>query len=486
MPEAKHIFIVDDDQGLVRLIEKALKRESFKVSSATSGKQAVFWLSRNAADLLLLDLGLADMGGDELVQSLASLGRSIPFVIITGQGDERVAVQMMKKGALDYIVKDSHFIDALPSQVHRAMAQLEREKNLQAAEEALRRSQGNLAKAQQMAHFGSYEAFVKNIGDNYWSTETYRILGLRPGDGPLPPEEFVRRVVYPDDRSRVAGALKATIENGELFDVEFRIQRSDRTIRHVHSLAEPVKNDAGEVFKLVGTILDITDRKRLETEVLAISEREQRRIGHDLHDGLCQHLTGIELMSQVLHHRLGALNLREAENAAKLSRLVREAIAQTRALARGLSPVVKAPEGLMDALHELAQNTRQLFNIPCSFECSHPVLVSDFEAAEHLYRIAQEAVGNALKHSKCKSIIIALSELPERIMIAVHDDGIGLPPKASKDSGMGLRVMQYRAGMINASLAIQKGARGGTSVLCTISRKTHEEANTSSSVPKEG
>ena len=117
-----------------------------------------------------------------------------------------------------------------------------------------------------------------------------------------------------------------------------------------------------------GFVRDITERKRLEREILEISDREQRRIGHDLHDGLCQHLAGIELMSQVLEQKLTPQSKDAAKRAGDIARNVREAIGQTRSLARGLSPVTLESEGLTSALHELAVNTEKLFNVKCRFD----------------------------------------------------------------------------------------------------------------------
>src|SRR5262249_52427573 len=134
-----------------------------------SFNEAFDWLCRQQPELMLLDLQLEDVGGRELIDHLTAQGKSVPFVIITGQGDERVAVDMMKRGAIDYLVKDAAFLDFLPDVVRRALSQLERDKKLAAAEEALRRSEANLAKAQRIAHLGSYELSVPFSGGNYRS-----------------------------------------------------------------------------------------------------------------------------------------------------------------------------------------------------------------------------------------------------------------------------------------------------------------------------
>jgi PAS domain S-box-containing protein len=213
-----------------------------------------------------------------------------------------------------------------------------------------------------------------------------------------------------------------------------------------------------------GFIRDITERKRLEKEILEISEREQRRIGHDLHDGLCQHLAGIELMSQVLEQKLARHSKAAAARAGDIAKNVREAISHTRLLARGLSPVTLESEGLMSALQELALSTEKIFRVTCRFDCNPPVLVEDYPAAMHLFRLAQEAVSNAIKHGKAKRILIRLKEEWGRMTLSVIDNGSGFPTPIPKSKGMGLQIMQSRAGMIGGTLTIERNAVGGTSV----------------------
>jgi two-component system CheB/CheR fusion protein len=223
-----------------------------------------------------------------------------------------------------------------------------------------------------------------------------------------------------------------------------------------------------------GFVRDISERKRLEKEVLEISEREQRRIGQDLHDGLCQQLAGIELMSQVLEQKVAAYSESEAARAAEISGHVRNAIAHTRSLARGLSPVTLESEGLMSALYELAANTGKIFRVNCVFECDPPVLIHDHSAATHLYRIAQEAVSNAVKHGKAQQIRICLKSAGGRNVLIVKDDGSGIPKVLPDNRGMGLRIMQYRAEMIGGATMVERDLEGGTSVICSVPRSDAE------------
>jgi signal transduction histidine kinase len=471
------ILIVDDDRGLVRLIEQALKRAGFATAGALSGAAAIAWLARHRADLLLLDLKLQDIGGRELVQRLADRKQSVPFIIITGQGDERAAVEMMKRGALDYLVKDVDFLQFVPEVVRRVLGQIERDKKLAAAEEALRQSEANLARAQQIAHLGSYELNVPFSAGDYRSDEIYRIAGRDPSSQTLSTDQYLNGVVHPDNRQRYREILERAIAEGAPFDFEYRIVRPDGSIRHVQSVGEPIQDAAGQVVKIVGTLLDITERKQLEKAVLEISEREQWRIGQDLHDGLGQSLAGIELMSQVLEQKLAAKKLKaEAARADEIARHVRGAISQTRLLARGLSPVVLESEGLMSALSELAESTEKLFRISCRFHCAAPVLIETHTVATHLYRIVQEAVSNAVKHGRARKIEIHLKSVQDRIMLEVDDNGVGLPKVLPKKRGLGLRIMQYRAGMIGGTATVERKAGGGTRVICSLHRHGHEPA----------
>ena len=221
-----------------------------------------------------------------------------------------------------------------------------------------------------------------------------------------------------------------------------------------------------------GFIRDISERKELEREILAIGDRERTRIGQDLHDDLGQQLTGVEFMCQTLEQTLKAKGVDEAGAVDEIGRLIRSAIAHTRRLARGLSPVILDPGGLIPALGELAEMTAKQYQIKCEFYCPRTFPIDDEAAAGHLYRIAQEAIQNAMKHGKATNIEIALTKTPERIALSIRDNGIGVPKRLPRNRGMGLRVMGYRAGLIGGSLAIQRSAEGGTTILCMVHQQS--------------
>jgi signal transduction histidine kinase len=210
------------------------------------------------------------------------------------------------------------------------------------------------------------------------------------------------------------------------------------------------------------------ERKRLESEILEISEREQRRIGQDLHDGITQHLRGIVYLNHVLHERLVKRSQPEAADSGRIRQLLDEAVDQTRSLARGLFPVELEASGLMHALRTLAATAKDIYRISCRFVCPKPVLIHDNPTATHLYRIAQESVQNAIRHGKATRVVITLSATQKAVTLGVKDNGQGFPQALPKTRGMGLEIMKYRARMIGGQLSHKPDHRGGTVLTCVL------------------
>lgn len=213
---------------------------------------------------------------------------------------------------------------------------------------------------------------------------------------------------------------------------------------------------------------EMAERERIERELLEISEREQRRIGRDLHDSLGQHLTGVALAGQVLEEKLAARNLPETADASELVELVQEGISLSRKMAKGLHPVDMENDGLMQALEELTTISGDLFRVSCRFECDSPVIIRDAVTSGHLYRISQEAISNAVKHGKAKNITVQLETLEDGIALNIKDDGSGLPDSAARGKGMGLHIMAHRASIIKGKFDARRAPSGGTLVSCTL------------------
>jgi len=212
-------------------------------------------------------------------------------------------------------------------------------------------------------------------------------------------------------------------------------------------------------------------RIRLERQILEISDREQARIGQDIHDGLCQQLIGMAFNVNSLEQSLSSQNLSEAATARKISLLLDEAITEARRVCRGLYPVRLKTEGLVPALEELAHTVAERFNLVCECELGSRRLLCDITTATHLYRIAQEAVNNAVKHSGARRVLIRLSASETGIELLVQDNGGGIKPSKGRDGGgMGMHIMDYRARSIGGRLQVADiGA--GTAVICRVPQR---------------
>jgi signal transduction histidine kinase len=213
---------------------------------------------------------------------------------------------------------------------------------------------------------------------------------------------------------------------------------------------------------------EIAKRQRLNEEIVRVADRERRRLGHDLHDSLGQHLTGTALAAQVLKEKLAERSAPEVPEAEKLVRYVEEGIDLTRNLARGFfSPELEA-DGLIVALQGLAENITERFRINCVFDGGKLVRIYDSTVATQLYRIAQEAAINSVKHAAAKRIDIRLAMDGPELNLTIIDDGIGFPEKLPQPEGLGLRLMRHSAALTGAIFDVRRNGRNGTIATCKL------------------
>ena len=225
---------------------------------------------------------------------------------------------------------------------------------------------------------------------------------------------------------------------------------------------------AGDLTYGIVALRTRVERERLQKELLKISDREQQRIAQDLHDGLCQHLAGTALMGNLLQKRLASRGDEETVNAGRICELLNTAVREARNLSHGLHPVGPDAECLMGALAKLAGNVSNLFHIRCSFRCPWPVLLENEVVATHLFRIAQEAVNNAMKHGEATRVVLELRRLPGAIRLSIRDNGRGIPRDLPLHGGIGLQIMQHRAEVVGATLQVGRAGKRGTVVSCTL------------------
>ena len=335
------ILIVDDDQAVLERAQRTLKRAGFSVAKAASASRA-FNLQNNA-DLLVLSLKLLD--GKPAQQDFVRLSRLMPFIVIARSADEKKAARMLKRGALEYVIKDAHLGESLPMAVRRSLERGKAEKRLAQAQAALAKSRA---------------------------------------------------------------------------------------------------------------------------QMLTVSEREQRRFGAELHDSLGQQLTTIELRCQSLKQDLPKNKTDLHSQIAQICQFLRDAITQTRSMAHALAPLDLRLRSLVGALQELAVRMSKTGKFRCNFHVNSPGLPVDTTVAGHLFRIAQEAVNNAVKHSRARTVNIDLARDNDNLVLTVSDNGVGFSPIRLKNRGIGLQLMQHRASAVGGKLEIQSKPGRGVNVSCVV------------------
>ena len=219
--------------------------------------------------------------------------------------------------------------------------------------------------------------------------------------------------------------------------------------------------------EVIVMVRDITERTQLEREVVSIEERERIRIGRDLHDGLGQELTGISLGLQTLSQKLSREESPHLEAVRSLTNMVQKSISDTKRIARLLSPGFSESIGLSAALRALAGEINRHTGVRCRAHCSSNNDIRDSATGIHVYRIAQECINNALKHSGAGSIDLNFRRDEDSFILEVLDDGVGIPRERGRAEGMGLKSMRYRARMLHGRLEVTPRKEGGTRVLCS-------------------
>ena len=268
--------------------------------------------------------------------------------------------------------------------------------------------------------------------------------------------------VHPDDRASTLAVIATLAKGATTISFENRYRRKDGAYRWLQWNARPMPCNQ----RIYASARDVTRQKRLEREIIEIADQEKQRLGRELHDGLCQTLAGITALSATLSRSLAAGA--QSVAAAEITGLLSEAITEAQGLARGLAPGGLKEDGLHGALTALAGNIRRLFHVSCTFKGDRPFHRLRSEVEAHLFRIAQEAVSNAVTHGRAQRIDISLKCADGHGLLSVRDDGVGIPRDMTAQDGIGLHTMTYRSRLIGATLELRRRARHGTVVTCAF------------------
>jgi len=451
------VLLVDDDEDSYLLTRHYLSKiagEKHQLDWAPDYQRGVEFIAQGRHDVYLLDYRLGAQNGIDLLKEALKLGCKAPIIMLTTENPE-VDAEAMRLGAADFLSKDRLDSSLLERSIRYSIKHFKTLQQLSEREAQINAFMKNVPCAVYMKDLDGKYVYANETCANVFRRSVDEVIGKT--DAELLPKTTAAKARNLDQQ--VLAQNKA-IETTESYN------RDDGT-HYWLTNRFPICDQDGQPLMVGGAAIEITENKRLEREIQEISESEKRRIGQDLHDGLGQYLTGIACMVKVVEQKLANRDLNEANDVRKITSMVNETITQARDLARGLCPVELENNGLQAALTELASRVSRT-SVNCEVKAPTFTKVYDNAAAIHLYRIAQEAVNNAIKHGRAKNVTIGLNTQNNQVELTVQDDGCGFPKNPGKRTGMGLRVMNYRAGMIGATVSFAAGEQCGTVVRCVM------------------
>jgi two-component system, NarL family, sensor histidine kinase UhpB len=447
------ILLIDDDSVFLRLMERQIQRIGHSLITAESTQAALAALAESKPDLILVDLGLPGVIGASFIDTLSAVAPNVAFAIITGQQEIERAIDMMHRGALDYLVKDSNLMERLPTSLARIEQHLDRARNLRMFEAAHQESEGRRLAIMNAARDGIIE-FGQNGVITSANPAAHRLIGLSEGaligaSGHQFFTNLAHALTTNSDTVSLSNVVLNTVGNPIAAEASFIVANVNNRIYHA------------VIFR------DISERMMMEQEILNISEAERLHFGQELHDGLGQQMAALGILSTVLTRSLQAQNSDLLPQADKISHGISEAIKASRALAHGLAPLGVSDHGLVHALTRLAAEIREAHQIHCVFTHQENVDMNVPEIALHLYRIAQEASTNAIRHGHAKTITFSLTRENNVLHLCISDNGIGFFETIPRE-GLGLRTMHHRAQVMNARLDVRSAPNCGTQIHCYI------------------
>jgi two-component system, LuxR family, sensor kinase FixL len=214
-------------------------------------------------------------------------------------------------------------------------------------------------------------------------------------------------------------------------------------------------------------VRDISEKRNLEQTIMKVSEDEKRALAHDLHDSICQELSGLGYMAYTVAEILHSESHSAAKQVERISEIIAQSMESLRRLSHSLDPLMEETDGLSAALRSLVSTTSDIFKMDCRFRQIGQVDFKNRDMAINLYRISQEAVHNAFRHGQASKVTITLKEKAECVLLKIVDNGSGLPTNESADKGIGLRIMKYRIGALGGWINIRNRPKGGVEVLCS-------------------
>ena len=499
------VLLVEDSENDAALLELALQRTGFSTQCerVETGEGLTAALDRQEWDVVIADYVMPQFDGLSALALVKEKGLDLPFIIVSGHITDDTAVAAMKAGAHDYVMKDN--LTRLGPAVERELRDAEVRRARKLTEKKLWEEHAFRSAIENSIPSGivvlnldgklTYvnPAFCEMVGWNeserigtkapfaYWppdEVETITAAMARVIEGEVPTDgfelHFCRSSGERFDVLVLVTALRDSFDNvsgwlSSITDITQR-KKAEAELRRSHEELERRVQERTADLSTANSRLksEIAERRRLEHELLDITEKERRRIGLDLHDDLGQKLAGVALMAKGLQLRLAKQRVSESADAGKIHELLEQAMSHARDLARDLATLDFSENDLPSAIQKLAAHAKESFGIACRFQSDDAIPPLETNTVKQLYKIAQEALTNAIKHGKAKQVSIQLSNGSSKLSLTIRNSGAPFPSVVGRNAGMGLRIMNYRANLIGATLEIKPGDPEGTVVTCLV------------------
>jgi PAS domain S-box-containing protein len=452
------ILIIEDNQGIAELISEKLIENGYDTKIAYTGKQAIDYLTATSPDIIILDYSLPDMDGKELVNILKEKSITMPpFIVSTGRGDEQVAVDMMKLGAYDYLIKDPYLINRLPDVVVKLQNEIKTLNRLKEAEKALKASEERFRSFVE----NSSDLFVKVSQDGeyvYVSPNSRNLLGYETS-------ELLGKVfsdfILPESMPAVLKEFEGIVKSENLSGaVEYQIRHKDGDIRYHTVRGYSVKE--GDKIYINCIARDVTEKRlaenRLLNAIVETEENERKRFAEELHEGLGPLLSSLKLYMDRLKDVQG-LPEKEMSSVLLCDQFVDDSVKQVRIIANKLMPTILNDFGLMKAVSSLVSKINDSGSVPINFKADTVMPHLPHLTEVILYRGIEELINNTLKHANAQNININMQVDSNNVLeLKFTDDGIGFNDSdvfsVNNKDAMGLKKLQSRINSLGGSMEI--------------------------------
>lgn len=461
------VLLVEDESVTRDALRTMLEVSHMHVTAVQSGPDALRLLTEQSFDVLVTDIMMPDIDGISLLKQIRKdhADSDLPVILITGFSSLNTAIDALKLGAHDYLLKPITDINRFSTCVRQAADHHRLASHARALQQRLKESEATFRAVFQNANdliflhrLTAHSELGTCIEVNDMACSCLR--HSRPDLLEQAPHNL-----FPADCWRTVQKRIKRLAVSKTVRLETQMLTAGGRELAVDIIAHRFTLNRRKV--VLSVIRDMSERRAMEARLAEASDKERAMLGRELHDVLCQDLTSISMMCAVLKQGPGPHSPTYKDDVDMVHDLSVRVLGFAKQLSTGLLPMQLEEQDLSTALEQLAFSTDHLFNVSCTFTRNGRVVTDDPAVALHLYRIAQEAVNNAIKHSQAAAISIGLKPQSGGGVITIDDNGKGLPRGRRGTDGMGMNIMKHRAKIVGATLNIKKAPSGGTRIMCT-------------------